>query len=99
MFNMRWLPFVNLILVIVIGLSIIGIVFSLSGQRPHVELIPVACDKQLPKRPFDAPQLDTLHQGPLALQWTEPTLELPNLSQLLHYHSFRKRGSLFDLFA
>lgn len=86
MVYMRFLPFVNLVIFVLIIVSIVLITFTLSQKAPVVEP-PVMLEKQLPKRPFEVvPSLDAL-----ALKWVEPTLQLPNLAEHLLYHGIVQR--------
>lgn len=83
---MRLISFINLIIISLISICLIGTLFFLAKPNILDDLNPPTLEKQLPKRPFDAATLPEKPQGALALEWKEPSLELPPLAGQIHYH-------------
>ncbi len=88
---MRWIPFVNLIIVALIVLSIGGIVF-LSSQKSPMRLEPLIIEEPtFPQNPFQVADLSVIEQGPFALKWVAPHMQLPNLQNAITYYGMSER--------
>ncbi len=88
---MRWIPFVNLLLIALIALTALGIVFYVNKEESHFEAMPPLPEATFPKNSFQSPGLETIATGPFALNWVAPHMSLPNLQSEMIYHGTSER--------
>ena len=89
---MRWLPFINLTFASLIAV-ILFFTFLLVIPKKEVwsPLETPNTLKSLPKSAFDSSCLEGFHQGPFALEWSEPKMQLPDLQNELLFYGLVQR--------
>lgn len=88
---MRWIPFVNLLLVTLLVLTGVGIIFYINKDTPTTFAAPAVVTPQLPKSPFSVAGIEHISEGPFALNWVAPHMLLPNLKNEITYYGISER--------
>jgi len=89
---MRWFPFINLLFASLIAV-ILFLTFLLAIPKKDAWSPPATLDtpKTLPKSSFESNSLEGFHQGPFALKWSEPKMQLPDLQNVLVFYGLMQR--------
>ena len=91
---MRWIPFINSLLITLLVLTGVGIIFYIKKEPPSVIAASPTALRPLPKSPFDIGRLEQISEGPFALNWVAPHMLLPNLKNEITYYGISERPDL-----
>lgn len=89
---MRWFPFINLtlagLIVVILFLTFLLVIPQKEAWTPPQSS---AGPKSLPKNEFGGGCLDCIEKGALALKWSEPKMQLPDLRNELQFYGVLQR--------
>lgn len=81
---MRWLSYINVALVIIL-ICVSGLFFFYSPKNELPTFLPPIERTELPKSPFIVSEDQDLGEGPFALNWVPPQMQLPDLKSELQF--------------
>lgn len=88
---MRWLSYLNLALASSLAIVVSLFFFTTPGKIEFPTPIPRCQDPKLPKSPFALTEDYDLSEGPLALNWAPPLMQLPDLRNELQFYGQNER--------
>lgn len=88
----RWFPYLNAFLIVIIVLAAACCLY-MSMQEVPSAVVRITPKKELPPHPFSVPNevYQEIGEGPLALNWVTPQMQLPNLQDELLFYGRNER--------